>query len=738
MGVPVGVGLEIEWVPYSGVWTDVTADLALQQTVSVKYGRTSEFSDVAAAVGTWTLDNPLGKYSPGLQLLTDGVTAHPYWPNVLPRRRCRFFYTVGGVRKYRFFGYNKGISPVPDQGDGLPKVPIVANCRLDQMSRITVQPAFLQAIMSDQPFAIWTNTDPAGSTYSIDPYSGGRLVPVPGVDGAAVWGANSPVRPGVSEGLTALTLTAGSTSGQATMPASAVPVSARTSWTVEWWAGMTGPGVPLLSTIVGLNVQSPRGGTSVSFSDHKNGGSSGLFVSDSANPGGISNTSGVGTGSDGLMHHYAVTGVDNGTNLILNAFIDGALDCVAFGASGGDGLHGPLVAPAGGLLTVNLNASSELTNGAANVFGPIALYGTALPTARIAAHAALGLGSSQTTGWRIGEYLHWGGVADSDMSLAAGQELVASHPTAGKSITQCCLEMVTTEGGGAACYTDPGGLSVFLDRTFRKPDAPVMTFDAEADLDGGDFLPSLDELNLVTRSTVQRNGGNAMTFIDTAAEAGYGQTSDSNPTSYATTDQAALYLAQERVRSQSTPKLRLVSVTVDLLTAQTNGLDGILALVKIGSRIRVTNLARGVTPTNSIDLIVEGWTETVGADVHTVKFDCSPADQPPRFVLDNATYGRLNPPPSAPFTVNTALPATAAPATVKVNFSLGPGFTLTPAMYPFNIVIGSEVLTLPGPPSGSTSPQTFTGVLRGQLNTQPAAQAAGSVVKLYPAPTATL
>ena len=49
--------------------------------------------------------------------------------------------------------------------------------------------------------------------------------------------------------------------------------------------------------------------------------------------------------------------------------------------------------------------------------------------------------------------------------------------------------------------------------------------------------------------------------------------------------------------------------------------------------------------------------------------------------------------------------------------------------------IDDEVLTLVNAPSGSASPQTFTGVLRGQANTIPAAHANLAPVNLYPTDT---
>jgi len=50
-----------------------------------------------------------------------------------------------------------------------------------------------------------------------------------------------------------------------------------------------------------------------------------------------------------------------------------------------------------------------------------------------------------------------------------------------------------------------------------------------------------------------------------------------------------------------------------------------------------------------------------------------------------------------------------------------------------NIKIGEEVIRLNTAPGGSTSPQTFTGVSRGQQGTTAAPQASGATVNLWPA-----
>src|SRR6266581_4863806 len=154
MPVPVGSPplqrWEIEFT--AGVWTDVTADVEFifASPPQIHYGRTSQFSQPGPGSMSCTLKNPLGRYTPQRQVLTDGVTPHPYWPNVVPRKRIRFSYTVGGVTFYRFFGYVKGFPPSLYSGV-LPVVPITATTRDDQLSRVKLRSPIMQEFTPDTP-----------------------------------------------------------------------------------------------------------------------------------------------------------------------------------------------------------------------------------------------------------------------------------------------------------------------------------------------------------------------------------------------------------------------------------------------------------------------------------------------------------------------------------------------------------------------------------------------------------
>jgi len=373
---------------------------------------------------------------------------------------------------------------------------------------------------------------------------------------------------------------------------------------------------------------------------------------------------------------------------------------------------------------------SELFTG--NV-GQVAMYLGALSAARVAAHFAAGRGYvGDTTGARVARFLGYAGLAASDWTLDTGVALVNTYPQSGKSVLQACQDMATTEGGGATLFVDGTGTVRFIDRRFRKPGTAVMTIDAVQDLDGSVYNPAFDDSTLINAESVDRSAQSGtlstQTYSDPISQGIYGVLAD-QATTYTTSDQDALALAQFNVRSQSTPAFRLPQVAVNLMAAE-NNLYAQLGVVLIGSRIRVANIPAKAAPTTQLDLHAEGWSETPSTDGYRVVFDASPADNPPKMVLDDTAYGRLQ---CDSQTLSTALTLPSTTTVVIATAAGKPTFTTVSARYPLNIKIGEEVIKLNTPPGGATSPQTFTGVSRGQQGTPAAAQASGAVVNLWPA-----
>jgi hypothetical protein len=729
--LPSGLKAEIEFV--AGTWTDVTADVDAMHTVSIQYGRSSAFTAPSVGTCNFQLFNQLGTYTPFSQVLTDGVTANPYWPNIIPRKRVRFSMLVASVRTYLFTGYIKSWQPAVIGGT-LPVMMVTATDRFDQLSRVNnLQPAYVQTMLADGPFALWPNNDPAGSWSSNDIVGGAKLRPTQGVispNASWTWGGSAlPVSAAASE-QPGVTLGASSAlQGAVAYTGTGVP---QYNWSIEAWGGL-----PVAGTAGGANVMvfDRNGPNKISFYDAKDGGASSgtLQYQDSVNAVSVPVPS---TKSDGQQHHYVITGHDAilvGGGLTVIYYIDGVQVATFTGTGGGGGLRFPSGQPC--IVSVNSQAVGTVLTS----YGPVALYPVTLGSGRVQMHYNIGAAVNQTTGARVFEYLYWAGLQYADVSYDNGKSNVAVHPALGKDVLSMCQEMAATEGGCAVLYVNGAGVVVFWDRTrldvnFRSV---TVTLDAVNDLANDVFQPSLDDLTLVNNSTVtMASTSTAYTFSDTASVAKYGGVGDTGVTTYTSSAQDAQALAQSRVRTQCTPKFRLPQIAFDALTSETNLFAVMLAYLNIGFRISVTGLTKGMAPRTREDGIIEGITYTIGQDTFRVLIDAASADNPAPFQWDGGDYGRWQPALGA-MTLNSSITSS---ATTVLIASSGPPITTSAVTgtYPMLVKIDEEIMQFNSAPSGSTSPQTFTGVTRGMYGSTAVAHSAGAAFSLWPASTWTL
>jgi hypothetical protein len=712
-GPPAGPAWAIEFV--AGVWTDVTADVQ-GDPVTIKYGRTSEFSaPVVASLTGLKLKNTLGTYTPLCQVLVDG-TPNPYWPNIQPRRRIRYSNTPAGTR---FTGFIQGWPPYVDE-NGLAWVVISATDRDDQLSRIDLLTPILQEQANSVPALSWACGDLAGAAAAVEGAAGPGLAVVPG-GAAVVFGGTGPDAAG-GDGTSVAFAPGSSSSGQYLQAKLAAPLAAG-AFTFEVWVN-AGSVLPAWATGAGTEII-------LGFDDGLGNIAGIVYLL-----GGVPSYedvlhafNAVTSIADGAWHHLAVSRSTSGGAVSL--YVDGVL---AGSTASSPAVTAISVVTVGESANPNTFAPERFQGSVAHV----GVYTSFMGISTAAAHAAATNGyTGDTTDTRIARWLTAGGLTAANWNLDTGHAVVGTYPQAGQDVVSACQAMAVTEGGGSVVYVTPDGKERFVNRWGRKAAAPVMTLDAEADLDGTGYAPSFDELTLVNSSTVTRSNAAGTLSVQTKTDpvssapppVGYGLATDT-ATSYASTDLDALCLAQSRVAANAYPGFRLPQITVDMLTAE-HSLYAALANIQIGSRIRVTNLPPAKSPTTQVDVIVEGWTETVGTEQYQVVFDTSPADNPAGGIYDDTVYGRYG---CSGQTLNASITNSATTLAIATTAGL-PTFTVAAGQYPMNILVGQEVITLTSVPGGSSSPQTFTGVTRGVAGTPAAAQASGAVIALYPAPT---
>ncbi|MFI6105849.1 hypothetical protein [Streptomyces sp. NPDC051310] len=278
---------------------------------------------------------------------------------------------------------------------------------------------------------------------------------------------------------------------------------------------------------------------------------------------------------------------------------------------------------------------------------------------------------------------------------------------------------------GGMLGEDPERLGLhYRDRMSLYNQTPALTLDYA----GGQVAPPLepvrDTQRVVNDVEVKRvNGSSARAVLETgrlsvqAPPHGIGRIDQAPELNVFSDDQVAPQ-AGWRLHLGTVEEARYPSVTV-YLHQQPDLIDDVLAL-RPGDLLRITNLpvwAGG----QDVDLVVEGWHETIQAPEWTITFACSPASPWSVGILDDPILGRIDTDGSS---LVSGVSASATSLTVASDQA---PWTTDPADCPFDIRVGGEVMTVTSI-TGAASPQTFT-VVRA-VNGISKSQTAGTDVRL--------
>lgn len=708
---PDSVTVEVEFTP--AVWTDVTAYVDFTQPMSIHIGRSTPFStSPPGSLSGLVLINEDGRFTPLRQVLADGTTVHPYYPNVVPRKRIRVAYVIAAVPHYRFIGYIKGWPPLLVD-TFRPRVTIEATTRDDPLSRVLLPSAIQQTILPLAPKLYWPLTDAATPAGERSGNNGPALFRT-GTGKALRWA--DPAAPDGGE-TTSLHFNGTSTTNGKFLQSPEQPLGAH--------AAMANSSLALWFRLDGTPTY-----VQVLFDILYADGRGGAFATNTVTTAG---TFGGVPVDDGEWHSLIYT-----TNSAFSFwYIDGALTtspAVGFNS------FNLLIADGGGLLSIGSGGPTPYVSSdtfAGNIAN-VAVFDYSLSTGQRNSLVTAGQGQpGELVRDRLVRFLGAAGLTSGDWVLDTSVVACGAYPQVAKDVITACQDTVTAEGGGAVFYVGPDGAARFTNRSFRKPGAATLTLDAAADLDGTTFTPVYDDTQIVNQVQGTRGSPGAsptpQIVNDATSQTAYGILSESF-TSYAATDADVLHNAEDQLAQQRQPAYRLNQVSVDLMTAQ-NNLWQAVYLTEIGDRLRITNLYAAAAPTTQVDVLVEGWTDTIGDGSYAVTFDTSPADIPARLVWSDTTgYGLWG---CDSNTLNAGI--TNSATTVVIATAAGkPTFTTVGARYPLTIQVGLEHIELNSAPGGAVSPQTFTGVTRGVDGTPAAAQTIGAAVALAPADAWTL
>lgn len=194
-----------------------------------------------------------------------------------------------------------------------------------------------------------------------------------------------------------------------------------------------------------------------------------------------------------------------------------------------------------------------------------------------------------------------------------------------------------------------------------------------------------------------------------------------------TSDSAYAVAGKELSRSRA---LRVSSVTVDLVTgSNANTLTPILFNAYPGTRFLLRNLNPIIFGYTQAEYFVVGWSEFYSPTQVVFNVDTEPADLPVTGEFDSATYARMGT-STMTATGGTALTTTSV-GTLILARGAEPPLTIDAAMYPLDLDVGGERMTISSPPASAVSPQTVTVTARGAVPTVAFAHSAGTVVDLW-------
>ncbi|MFD4551420.1 hypothetical protein [Streptomyces sp. NPDC058466] len=150
------------------------------------------------------------------------------------------------------------------------------------------------------------------------------------------------------------------------------------------------------------------------------------------------------------------------------------------------------------------------------------------------------------------------------------------------------------------------------------------------------------------------------------------------------------------------------------LSAAPSLIESVTAL-DLGDRITISNPPAWLPP-DTIDLLAQGYVETIGMFDWAFDFNCTPARPFDVASADNTTFGKADTEGS-----QLSSGATSTATSISVATTSGPIWTTSGGEMPFDITVAGEVMRVTAI-SGAASPQTFTvtrsvnGVVKAQLS----------------------
>lgn len=602
-----------EW---PGTWTDVTAWASLTSGVRISgHGRTGERDRPGAASLSLVLDNPDGRFTPGR-------SGSPYYPSVLPARKIR----VSKGSTARFTGHVTDWSPSwPGSVGAWSQVVVTAVDPLGRWgARRPLRSALAETLLASSPVAYWPLGD-SSSAVAAEESSGtasaSALAPQQvGAGGSCTFGAG--IGPGGDGQAAVMFARASSTAGVhlvGSLPSAGAVV-----------------GGPAATLTVRLCVATATSSQSLLRIEDDYGS----FVDIGANASGQARLRLWDGLSGSWIYTVSSSSITDGQTHTVSAVLSrsgGALEAALHvdSTSGSVVTVGTWPLPVMRRVTVG-GVSGEM---ATATVSHVALYSTALSAGTCATHhdVASTAAAGDTTSERLSRVAGWVG-APVYSGLASSETVMSAAMTAGQSLTDALADIERADGGRA--YVRPDGTLDLIPREnmWRRPVSWTVDANATGHIDG--LTPTMSTQGVVNDATGQRPTGPVLRVVNPESVADYGPVATAN-TYHLSTDAEVADRLWWDVNADGSPRVRVPGVAVNVLCADAATQAAVLGLQQ-GSRIQITGLP-SQAPSTTLDLIVEGWSESISITEWTLTLTTSDASEWVNvWTVEDATHGFID------------------------------------------------------------------------------------------------
>lgn len=355
-----------------------------------------------------------------------------------------------------------------------------------------------------------------------------------------------------------------------------------------------------------------------------------------------------------------------------------------------------------------------------------------IPTAQDYTDAAFAY-AGETAIDRITRVATDGGITVGTVGVAA--ESMAMGPQYTESRLEQIRDAESTDMGMLMEHRSSGAL-FYRSRASMYNRTPTFTLDYSA----GHVSPPLEPVDddQTTRNDVtatRREGGSARYTVDTGPlstldpPTGVGRY-ETDVTVNVETDGQLADIAAWVANIGTLDKARWPSVTVNLSAIPAALADQVKS-IDIGEWFVISNMKKAFVY-DDVTLIVVGYTETIDPFVHTITFNCMPAE--PYTVAEwatSATVGAFHWDTDGS-ELNSSATSTTTSLSVKRSTGATSLWTTDANAFPFDVLVGGERMRVTAI-SSATSPQTFT-VVRA-VNGVVKSHIAGTDVRLFDSPT---